>query len=52
MEPIELGPFEYHDKIPLKTGYEELGVRVVPPATRALMARFLSPRCRADCRRT
>jgi 2,3,4,5-tetrahydropyridine-2-carboxylate N-succinyltransferase len=27
MEPQEVGPFEYHDKIPLK-----LGVRVVPPA--------------------
>jgi 2,3,4,5-tetrahydropyridine-2-carboxylate N-succinyltransferase len=33
MEPREVGPFEYHDKIPLKHGYEELGVRVVPPAT-------------------
>ena len=33
MEPHEVGPFEYHDKIPLKTGYAELGVRVVPPAT-------------------
>ncbi len=33
MEPIEVGPFEYHDKIPLKTGYAERGVRVVPPAT-------------------
>src|ERR671927_50629 len=32
MEPQEVGPFEYHDKIPLKRGYEELGVRVVPPA--------------------
>src|SRR5207253_5260631 len=31
MEPREVGPFEYHDKIPLKTGYDELGVRVVPP---------------------
>jgi 2,3,4,5-tetrahydropyridine-2-carboxylate N-succinyltransferase len=27
------GPFEYHDKLPLKHGYEALGVRVVPPAT-------------------
>ena len=26
-------PFAYHDKIPLKTNYDELGVRVVPPAT-------------------
>ena len=33
MEPHEVGPFEYHDKIPLKTGYADLGVRVVPPAT-------------------
>jgi 2,3,4,5-tetrahydropyridine-2-carboxylate N-succinyltransferase len=33
MEPREVGPFEYHDKIPLKSGYEALGVRVVPPAT-------------------
>src|SRR5439155_20840630 len=33
MEPIELGPFEYHDKIPLKHDYAALGVRVVPPAT-------------------
>jgi 2,3,4,5-tetrahydropyridine-2,6-dicarboxylate N-succinyltransferase len=32
MEPSEVGPFEYHDKIPLKSGYEALGVRVVPPA--------------------
>jgi 2,3,4,5-tetrahydropyridine-2-carboxylate N-succinyltransferase len=33
LEPMEVGPFAYHDKIPLKRGYEELGVRVVPPAT-------------------
>ena len=32
MEPQEVGPFEYHDKIPLKSGYAALGVRVVPPA--------------------
>ncbi|CAN5536717.1 2,3,4,5-tetrahydropyridine-2,6-dicarboxylate N-succinyltransferase [soil metagenome] len=32
METIEVGPFEYHDKMPLKTGYAEAGVRVVPPA--------------------
>ncbi len=30
METIELGPFEYADKIPLKHGYEASGVRVVP----------------------
>ena len=41
MEPRDVGPFEYHDKIPLKTGYEELGVRVVPPAT-ARYGSFLS----------
>jgi 2,3,4,5-tetrahydropyridine-2-carboxylate N-succinyltransferase len=32
MEVIELGPFEFHDKMKLKKGYKELGVRVVPPA--------------------
>lgn len=32
MEVIKVGPFEFHDKIDLKTGYEELGVRVVPHA--------------------
>jgi len=42
LEPTELGPFEYHDKIPLKRGYEQLGVRVVPPAT-ARYGAFLSP---------
>jgi 2,3,4,5-tetrahydropyridine-2,6-dicarboxylate N-succinyltransferase len=42
MEPREVGPFEYRDKIPLKTGYEELGVRVVPPAT-ARYGAYLSP---------
>ena len=33
MEVIESGIFEYYDKIPLKRGFEEAGVRVVPPAT-------------------
>jgi 2,3,4,5-tetrahydropyridine-2-carboxylate N-succinyltransferase len=33
LQTIEVGPFEYHDKLPLKRGYEEQGVRVVPPAT-------------------
>ena len=41
MEPREVGPFEYHDKIPLKSGYEALGVRVVPPAA-ARYGAFLS----------
>ena len=42
MEPIELGPFLYHDKIPLKRDYAERGVRVVPPAA-ARFGSFLSP---------
>ncbi len=33
LETIEVGPYEYFDKIPLKTGWAEAGVRVVPPAT-------------------
>ena len=32
MKTIEVGPFEFHDKIPLKTGYAEKGIRVVPHA--------------------
>ena len=32
LETTEAGPFEYHDRLPLKHGYEDLGVRVVPPA--------------------
>lgn len=32
MQTIELGPYEYYDKMALKKGYESLGVRVVPPA--------------------
>ena len=32
MKTIEVGIFEYHDKIPLKTGYAEKGIRVVPNA--------------------
>ncbi len=32
METMEAGIFEYHDKIPLKRGYEEKGIRVVPNA--------------------
>ena len=32
METIEVGPFEFHDKIPLKKSYAALGVRVVPHA--------------------
>ncbi len=32
MRTIEVGPFEFHDKIPLKKGYAQRGVRVVPHA--------------------
>lgn len=32
METIEVGPFEFYDKIPLKKNYHDQGVRVVPHA--------------------
>ena len=35
-ETLIAGPFEFYDKIPLKRGHEEAGVRVVPPG----MARY------------
>jgi len=41
VEPIEVGPYQYVDKIPLKRNYAEAGVRVVPPAT-ARYGAFLS----------
>ena len=33
METTDLGPFEYADKLPLKSGYAASGVRVVPGAS-------------------
>lgn len=33
MQTLEVGPFEFHDKIPLKKGLAAAGVRVVPPGT-------------------
>ena len=33
MERVEVGAYEYHDKIPLKKRLDEQGVRVVPPGT-------------------
>ena len=42
MERIEVGPFEFHDKIPLKKNYHELGVRVVPHAI-ARHGAYVSP---------
>src|SRR2546423_1052446 len=31
MQRMEVGPFEFYDKIPLKKNLHEAGVRVVPP---------------------
>lgn len=42
MEPLEAGPFRYHDKIPLKGDYAQNGVRVVPNAV-ARYGAFLAP---------
>jgi 2,3,4,5-tetrahydropyridine-2-carboxylate N-succinyltransferase len=33
MQTSVVAPYEYHDKMPLKGGWAERGVRVVPPAT-------------------
>jgi 2,3,4,5-tetrahydropyridine-2-carboxylate N-succinyltransferase len=41
VEPLEVGPFEFLDKIPLKRDYAERGVRVVPPGV-ARYGSFLS----------
>jgi 2,3,4,5-tetrahydropyridine-2-carboxylate N-succinyltransferase len=43
IQTAEFGPFEYHDKIPLKKSYAEAGVRVVPGAAVRFGA-FLEPR--------
>ncbi|MET0422116.1 MAG: 2,3,4,5-tetrahydropyridine-2,6-dicarboxylate N-succinyltransferase [Acidimicrobiia bacterium] len=42
METTEIGPFEFHDKIPLKRHYEKSGVRVVPGAS-ARWGSYLAP---------
>jgi 2,3,4,5-tetrahydropyridine-2-carboxylate N-succinyltransferase len=42
MEKLEVGPFEFHDKIPLKHDLDRAGVRVVPPGTVRYGA-FLEP---------
>ncbi len=42
MEVLEAGIFEYHDKIPLKRGYQEKGIRVVPHAV-ARHGAYISP---------
>jgi 2,3,4,5-tetrahydropyridine-2-carboxylate N-succinyltransferase len=33
MQVMQVGPFEFHDKVPLKKNLEGAGVRVVPPGT-------------------
>lgn len=42
METIEVGPFEFHDKIALKKNFADLGVRVVPHAI-ARYGSFVAP---------
>jgi len=42
MERLEVGPFEFHDKIPLKHDLDKAGVRVVPPGVVRYGA-FLEP---------
>lgn len=42
METIEVGPFEFHDKMRLKSNYSSLEVRVVPPAV-ARYGAFIAP---------
>ncbi|MDP4596397.1 MAG: 2,3,4,5-tetrahydropyridine-2,6-dicarboxylate N-succinyltransferase [Crocinitomicaceae bacterium] len=42
METIEVGPFEFHDKMALKRNYKALGVRVVPHAI-ARYGAFVAP---------
>ena len=42
METIELGPLEFHDKMKLKSGYADLGVRIVPHAV-ARYGAYLAP---------
>ena len=42
METIEVGPFEFRDKMQLKSNYEQQGVRVVPPAV-ARYGAYLAP---------
>lgn len=42
MQTWELPPFEFYDKMLLKQGYQELGVRAVPPAT-ARYGSYISP---------
>ncbi len=42
MQTWEMAPFEFYDKMLLKQGYRELGVRAVPPAT-ARYGSYIAP---------
>ena len=42
METLHAGPMEFHDKMKLKSGYAELGIRVVPHAV-ARYGAFVAP---------
>lgn len=44
MQVMEVGPFEFFDKIPLKKNLKEYGVRVVPPGT-VRFGSFVAPGC-------
>ena len=44
MKTHEIGPYEFYDKIPLKTGLEKQGVRLVPPG-HVRYGAFLEPTC-------
>lgn len=44
MQRIECGPFEFHDKVPLKRNLDKAQVRVVPPGT-VRYGSFLEPGC-------
>lgn len=44
MELIDCGPFQFFDKVPLKKGLDDAGVRVVPPGT-VRYGSFLEPGC-------
>ena len=49
METLESGIFEYHDKMLLKRGYAEKGIRVVPNACSALRSLHFK-RCNLDAK--
>jgi 2,3,4,5-tetrahydropyridine-2-carboxylate N-succinyltransferase len=42
LEKLEVGPFEFHDKIPLKRGFDAAGARIVPPGV-VRRGAFLEP---------